>query len=44
LRLQAACACGAALPQQGATAEAEQLLNHLLMTVNALAIGPGSTG
>ncbi len=33
-----------ALQQQGATAEAEQLLNHLLLTVNALATGLGSTG
>jgi phosphoenolpyruvate carboxylase len=33
-----------ALQQQGATAEAEQLLHHLLLTVNALATGLGSTG
>jgi phosphoenolpyruvate carboxylase len=33
-----------ALHQQGATAEADQLLPHLLLTVNALANGLGSTG
>ena len=32
------------LQQQGATAEADQLLHHLLLTVNALATGLGSTG
>ncbi len=33
-----------ALQRQGATTEAEQLLHHLLLTVNALATGLGSTG
>jgi phosphoenolpyruvate carboxylase len=32
------------LQQQGATADAEQVLPHLLLTVNALASGLGSTG